>query len=120
MLTRIGKFVAGGGMGTLCHYVMLWIMVKHHFNPVASSGCGLIAGATVVYIINYYFTFSSSKKHFDAMKRFLPMVVLGFCVNGLILGLALECFALPLPLSQVMATAGQFLCGFTISLLWVF
>lgn len=120
MLTQIGKFAAGGGLGTLCHYVLLWIMVKNHFNPVAASGCGMIAGAVVVYFINYYLTFSSSKKHFDTMKRFLPMASLGFCLNGLILGCALEYFALPLPLSQVMATAGQFLFGFTISSLWVF
>lgn len=120
LISQIIKFAVSGGVGTFCHYVLLWIMVTHNFNPVAASGCGMIAGAVVVYLINYYITFSSSKKHYDTLKRFLPMASTGFCLNTVILGCALECFSMPLPLSQVMATSGQFLFGFYISRLCVF
>ena len=118
MITQITRFAAGGGIGTLCHYALLWLMVNRNFNPVAASGYGMILGAVVVYLINYYLTFSSSKKHYHALKRFLPMAGIGFCLNTLVLGYALEWFSLPL--SQLLATSGQFLFGFSVSRLWVF
>lgn len=117
---RISKFALGGGIGTLCHYVLLWVMVNLGFNPLAASGCGMVLGAAVVYLTNYYLTFSSSRKHYDALKRFLPMASIGFCLNVLIMGWALEFCSLPLWLSQVMATSGQFLFGYSASGLWVF
>lgn len=120
MIAQITKFAVGGGIGTFCHFTLLWIMVNGNFNPVVASGCGMISGAVAVYLINFYITFSSSKKHFDALKRFLPMAGVCFFLNTLILVFALECFSLPLPLSQMLATSGQFLFGFFISRLWVF
>lgn len=120
MIIQITKFAAGGGIGTLCHFTLLWIMANGNFNPIAASACGMIAGAAVVYLTNYYFTFSSSKKHFDALKRFLPMAGIGICLNTMILAFALEFIALSLPLSQMLATSGQFVFGFFISRLWVF
>lgn len=118
MITQLTRFAAGGGIGTCCHYGLLWIMVSHNINPVTASGWGMVLGAVVVYLINYYLTFFSTKKHFESLKRFLPMVVVGFCLNNLILGFTLE--YLSLPQSQVAATACQFLFGFLVSRLWVF
>lgn len=120
MILQLIKFAAGGVIGTFCHYALLMIMVSHNINPLAASGFGMILGAVIVYLINYYFTFSSYKKHYDSLKRFLPMAGIGFCLNMLILGCFMEYFLLPLPLSQMMATAGQFIFGFAVSRLWVF
>lgn len=107
-------------MGTLCHYIVLWGLVMHHVEPVAASGCGMLAGAAVVYVINYHITFSSSRRHVDTIKSFLPMAGVGFCLNGIILACALEHFSFSLPVSQIIATAGQFAFGFFISRRWVF
>lgn len=120
MIAQFIKFAVSGGMGTFCHYFLLMAMVNRGANPIAASGCGMILGAAVVYLINYYLTFSSPKKHFDALKRFLPMAGVGFCLNTLLLGCALNYFSLPLPFSQMAATLGQFMFGFFVSRLWVF
>ena len=120
MITQIGKFTGGGLIGTLCHYIILLILVGRRFDPIFASGCGMIGGAIIVYLINYYITFASSKKHVDVMKRFLPMVVVGFYLNHFILGLAMEDLAYPLLLSQIIATSGQFIFNFGLSRLWIF
>lgn len=120
MIAQLIKFAIGGGIGTVCHYSLLMAMVNRGVTPVSASGCGMILGAAVVYLVNYYLTFSSPKKHFDALKRFLPMAGVGLCLNTLLLGCFLNYFSLPLPLSQVAATSGQFMFGFFVSRLWVF
>lgn len=120
MAAMVLKYVTGGVLGTLCHYTILWIMVTHHINPVVASSCGMIAGAVVVYLMGYHLIFSSSKKHCHVMMRFVPVAGTGFCLNLFILGFTLESLSMPLPLSQVAATAGQFMFGFYFNRRWVF
>ena len=80
----------------------------------------MIAGAAVVYLINYYITFSSAKVHADAIKRFLPTAIAGFSLNECILSGAMTHLSFPLVIAQPLATAGQLLFVFCISRLWVF
>lgn len=120
MVTQIGKFFGSGFLGTMCHYAILYVLVKHDMDPLNASSLGMIAGAVVVYIINYYVTFCSSKSHFNSVTRFVPMVGIGFCLNGIILTVSMDYLSLPLMVSQLFATAGQFLFGFSISRTWVF
>jgi len=120
MFHQLKKFAGGGLAGTICHYLILWGMVGRHVDPVIASGCGVVAGAAVVYLTNYYVTFSSARPHVDALKRFLPMAVAGFFLNGWILSGAMSHLSFPLVPAQLCATAGQFLFGFFISRLWVY
>lgn len=116
-----GKFLGSGFLGTMCHYGILWILVnKSLMDPVTASSFGMVAGAVVVYLLNYHVTFNSPKKHFGVVSRFVPMVGIGFTLNGSILYIAIHFFTLPLILSQVLATAAQFFLGFYISRKWVF
>jgi putative flippase GtrA len=116
-----GKFLGSGFLGTVCHYGILWILVnKGLMDPVVASSFGMVAGAVVVYLLNFHITFNSPKKHFGAVSRFVPMVGIGFTLNGSILYIAIHFLALPLILSQVLATAAQFFFGFYVSRKWVF
>lgn len=120
MIAQFGKFAGSGLMGTLCHYAVLFGLVNHHIPPLAASSFGMAAGAVIVYLANYYMTFSSYRRHIDVIKRFLPMLGVGFCLNGLILFGVMEYLEFSLAVSQVIATSGQFLFGFIISRQWVF
>ncbi len=120
MVTQLGKFFGSGFVGTICHYGILCILVNNNLDPVLSSSVGMITGAVIVYFTNYYITFCSSKGHFAAMSRFIPMVGIGFCLNGFILIGFMEHLSFHLPVSQIFATMGQFLFGFFISRIWVF
>jgi putative flippase GtrA len=104
----------------MCHYAILYILVTHNMDPLTASSLGMIAGAVMVYTLNYHLTFCSSKGHFNAVARFIPMVGIGFCLNGIILTVSMDYLLLPLIISQLFATAGQFLFGFSISRTWVF
>lgn len=116
-----GKFLGSGFLGTVCHYFILWILVHTSvMDPVVASSFGMLAGAVVVYLLNYHITFNSPKKHFGVVSRFVPMVGIGFTLNGSILYIAIHFLALPLIISQILATATQFFFGFYISRRWVF
>jgi len=118
---QAGKFLGSGFLGTVCHYGILWILVnKSLMDPVTASSFGMVAGAVVVYLLNYHITFNSLKKHFGVVSRFVPMVGIGFTLNGSVLYIAIHFFSLPLVLSQVLATTAQFFSGFYISRKWVF
>jgi putative flippase GtrA len=120
LVIQLGKFLGSGFLGTLCHYAILYILVTQDMDPLYASTIGMIAGAVMVYTLNYHLTFCSSKGHFNAVARFIPMVGIGFCLNGIILTVSMEHLSLPLMISQFFATAGQFLFGFSISRTWVF
>jgi putative flippase GtrA len=117
----IGKFLGSGFAGTMFHYAILLVLVNtHHLSPVTASSIGMFAGAVIVYVLNYHITFCSSKNHIKALTRFIPMVMTGFIINGLILTGAMEYLSMPLIISQILATFGQFLFGFCISKTWIF
>lgn len=120
VVTQIGKFFGSGFLGTICHYGLLCILVNHDLDPLIASSIGMIIGAVIVYVMNYHITFCSSKSHFNTINRFIPMVGIGFCLNGIILTVSMEYLSFPLTVSQLFATAGQFLFGFFISRIWVF
>jgi putative flippase GtrA len=120
VVPQIGKFFGSGFLGTICHYAILCLLVTHNLNPLIASSIGMIAGAVIVYVLNYHITFCSSKSHFNVMRRFIPMLGIGFCLNGILLNGSMEYLSFPLTVSQLIATAGQFLFGFFISRIWVF
>lgn len=119
--SQLVKYFGAGATGTALHYLLLAGLV--HFTgvkPVPASTCGAIAGAVVIYALNYFITFRSTRAHGLTMIRFGLVAGLGLLINGMALQLALNQLVWPLAPSQILATMLQFSVGFTLNRLWTF
>src|SRR4030065_705316 len=79
-------FTGVGVIGTAAHYLTLITLVQlTGLNAVLASSTGAVAGAIVNYILNYYYTFQSKKRHHEAAVKFFTVAGVGFILNGLIM-----------------------------------
>jgi putative flippase GtrA len=114
-------FSGVGVVGTGAHFFTLISLVSlARMDPVTASVFGFIAGALVNYILNYYFTFRSSKRHRETMGKFFAVAALGLVLNTGMMEIAVNRFAIHYLLSQMAATCIVLLWNFTGSRVWVF
>lgn len=115
------KYLGASIAGTLVHYIILIILVQWFtIAPLWASTSGAIAGALIIYLLNYFVTFQSTRGHIGASSRFFLIVAICTAVNGLVLNIALTQMNWPLPIAQVFATGVQFSVGFGIHRVWTF
>ncbi|MBE0574958.1 MAG: GtrA family protein [Desulfuromonadales bacterium] len=114
-------FSGVGAIGTLVHYLILFITVEFFFfNPVVSSFFGFVSGAVVNYYLNYYFTFKSKKNHKEAISKFFLVAGVGLVLNTLIMVLLTTVLDQNYLLAQLLATALTLAWNFTVNRLWTF
>lgn len=110
---ELAKYLGASITGTAVHYLLLFVLVRiFTFGPVPASSCGAVAGAVIIYTLNYYYAFRSSRKHTVALSRFALIAVVGLVVNGTVLNAALAHLDWPVGQAQVLATVVQFWFGF--------
>jgi putative flippase GtrA len=103
--TQFIRFSAAGAVGTGMHYVVLIVAVQQfQVNAVTASVSGALIGAIVNYLLNYHFTFWSSKRHREALAKFIVVAATGFLINGLLMYLLINSVNLHYLLSQVLTT----------------
>jgi putative flippase GtrA len=83
-----------------------------NLNIVLASSIGALIGAFVNYLLNYHFTFESDKRHSEALGKFFTIASLGFVLNGLLVALLAQKFAIHYLLAQIITTG--------IVLIWTF
>ena len=118
---QAAKYLGASAAGTLVHYALLTILVQ--WSALASlwaSTCGAAAGALVIYLINYFITFRSTRGHISASSRFIAVAAISTGVNGLVLSTAMAQMNWSLAPAQVLATGTQFSVGFVINREWTF
>jgi putative flippase GtrA len=119
--TQLVKYFGAGVTGTALHYLLLSGLVHYSgIGPVTASTCGAIAGAVVIYALNYSITFHSTRAHGVTMVRFFLVAGLGLIINGMALQLALSQLVWSLAPSQILATMLQSFFGFILNRLWTF
>lgn len=110
---QLVKYLGASVSGTALHYLLLASLVHGAgVRPVPASTCGAMAGAMMIYGLNYFITFRSTKAHGPTMARFLPVAGLGLIINGIAQHVALNRLAWPLAPSQMVATMLQFSAAF--------
>jgi len=120
-IAQIAKYIGASTAGTLVHYGILIITVRWStFKPLWASTAGAIAGAIVIYLLNYFITFKSTRRHIIATSRFITVAAICTAVNGLALNAALTQIHWSLAPAQVFATGMQFSVGFAIHRVWTF
>jgi len=118
---RFARFLIVGGIATLIQYVaLIWSVERWHWNAVLASSLGYLLSAIANYLLNYYFTFRSDKRHSVAITRFAIVAAAGFALNALLMELLTVKIHLPYVLSQVMATIGTLIWNYWANSKWSF
>ena len=120
-IAQLAKYLGASVAGTLVHYALLTILVRWYaLPPLWASTSGAIAGALVIYLLNYFITFQSTKRHISASSKFIVVAAVCAGVNALILNTAMTKMDWSLAPAQVFATGMQFSVGFAIHRVWTF
>lgn len=115
------QFSGVGAVGTLVHYSILIALVHGlAFGAIEASSAGFMAGALTNYLLNYRYTFTSNKRHQEAMTKFFVVALLGLFFNGLIMSFCTHSLQLHYLVSQVIATGLVLLWNFTANHKWTF
>jgi putative flippase GtrA len=115
------RFLIVGGIATLIQYIVLiWTVERWHWNAVLASSAGYILSTMVNYLLNYYFTFRSGRRHGVAVARFGIVAAAGFALNALLMELLAVRLHVPYVLSQLLATGGTLIWNYWANSKWSF
>ncbi len=118
-------YACAGGIGTALHYaVFVLVTAALPGAPTASgavgaSTAGAALGAAANYLLNYRFSFRSSRRHGEAVPRFALVAAVSLAINGATVGALCAGGLAPLP-AQLAATAAVLVFGFLFNRHWSF
>ncbi len=121
ILRQVVAFAGVGVVATLCHYVVLVLLVEAKALPVVpASAVGALVGAIVGYRLNYRLAFDSSAPHGKTAPRYLIIAVLALGVNTFLMAVLHGHFSLPYLIAQIITTGIVFFLTFSANRLWTF
>ncbi|NCC23280.1 MAG: GtrA family protein [Alphaproteobacteria bacterium] len=121
ILHRVATFGIVGAVGTLVHYSALVLLVETKLlDAVAATTVGFALGAIVNYLLNYRYTFNSTKAHRDSGPKFALIAIATGLLNTLMVHAGVDILGFNYLLVQVVATATVFLLNFVLNSLWTF
>ncbi len=110
-----------GGIGTLAHWgVFLLLLYTIHVKPVLATSAGFCLGAVINYLLNYFITFKSKKRHLHVTIRFVCNTLLLFIFNGSLVWLFVILIGIHPVYGQVFTSAFVLVTGYIINKLWAF
>ena len=114
-------FASVGVFGTAVQYIILTALVETiNLDPVISTTIGYLAGTIVNYTLSYKIIFKSSKKHYDALTKFLIIAGIGLLINMLLMYLGTRIFSLHYLLVQIIATSIVLFWNYILNKFWTF
>jgi putative flippase GtrA len=115
------QFSAVGAVGTLVHYCILLTLASGlGLNAIAASSAGFACGALTNYLLNYRYTFTSNKRHREAMTKFFIVALIGMLFNGVIMSVCTVSLQWHYLLAQVAATGLVLVWNFIANRFWTF
>ncbi|MDB6042979.1 MAG: hypothetical protein JWM63_1530 [Gammaproteobacteria bacterium] len=120
VLRRLVRFGAVGVVATGIQYVILVALVHGAgYGPTVASAIGFTVSASANYLLNYYFTFRSQRRHGPAVAKFVTLAGMGLIVNSVLMQV-LVWAGWYYMLAQVCATGVVLLWNFLGNSLWTF
>jgi putative flippase GtrA len=110
-----GLFAAIGHYGTLIALSELAVT-----GPVPASLAGFVVGGIISYVLNYRFTFRSTKQHREALSKFLVVAAVGFVLNGVAMWVLTGPANLHYLVAQIVATGLVLIWTFSCNRVWTF
>lgn len=118
---QIGSFVMVGLAAAVAHYgVLIGLVERALWRPVAATLCGYVAGGIVSYVLNRRLTFASRRDHRDAIWRFAVVAGVGFLLTGLLMALFVNRWGAPYLPAQVVTTGCVLVWSFLAHKIWTF
>jgi putative flippase GtrA len=119
--TQFLLFSAAGVFAAIGHYgTLIALSELADAAPVPASLAGFVVGGIVSYLLNYRFTFRSTKDHREALSKFLVVASMGFALNGFVMwGLTGPAGLHYLP-AQLIATGLVLIWTFSCNRIWTF
>ena len=120
-LWQLVKFAWVGAAATAVQYLILFVLV--HFGnqqPALASAIGYGLAACVSYALNYFFTFSSRRRHRRAIIRFGTVACIGLILNCMIFFAANEILEMNYLVAQILATVSILGWNFLANRNWTF
>jgi putative flippase GtrA len=115
------KYGTVGAAGTAAQFATLICLVEGFgSNAVVASTIGAIAGAFVNYMLNYHYTFRSSRPHMDSLVKYFVVSAAGIALNALALVAATSFLGLHYVSAQILATVIVFFAAFAVNRAWTF
>jgi putative flippase GtrA len=120
-LRQLMSFAGIGLIATAIQYGVLISAVELvHVIPVVGSTIGFAISAVTNYILNYYYTFRSTRSHMSAAVRFAVIALIGLLINGIMMAALTQWLRVPYILAQLAATAIVFVWTFLGNARWSF
>jgi putative flippase GtrA len=115
------RYVGAGGVGTLCHYMLLGLLVSvFGVRPALASVAGAVVGASVNYILNYHFTFACNMAHRVTVPRFAVVAGISVALNGVGMWFATSKLGLHYFIAQLGCTVLVLVIGYLVNAAWTF
>jgi putative flippase GtrA len=121
LLRQFVKFTGAGFGSAIGHYGLLIALVQFAGVPaVPASAAGALLGAWINYHLNYHFTFLSSKRHREAVPKFLAVAAVGLVLNTFFMWVGVGVIGAHYLLSQVVTTGLVLVWNFAGNRYWTF
>lgn len=121
LLRQFVGFAGVGVIGTAGHYATLIGLVQlAGLMPLLASAAGFVVGAIINYFLSYRFIFRSSKRHGEALSKFLVVATAGLGVNTMVIWFGIELANLNYLVAQLAATAIVLVWNFSVNKVWTF
>lgn len=114
-------FAAMGSVGTVLHYSILIVFVQIlKVPPAISSTIGFVFGALTNYLLNYHFTFRSTKNHGSTIGKFYTVALAGMFLNAMLISFFADILSMHYIPAQILTTFLIFLWTFSGNRWWTF
>ncbi|MBE0623363.1 MAG: GtrA family protein [Burkholderiales bacterium] len=121
LLRQFVKFTGVGFVSAIGHYGLLIGLVQlAGAAAVPASAAGAVFGAGINYSLNYRYTFSSSKRHRDAVLKFAAVAGVGLALNTLFMWVGVHLIGAHYLLSQIVTTGLVLIWSFAGNRYWTF
>jgi len=121
VLLQLIKYGTVGAAGTAAQYaILIGLVTGAGSSPVVASTIGAVAGAAVNYVLNYHYTFRSSRPHGVSLVKYFAVSVAGIALNALVLAAGTSLLGIHYFSAQVIATVVVLVSGFAVNRAWTF
>ncbi len=119
MFSEISKYSASGILGTVVHYIVMYLLLTNALSPVLATSIGAMIGALVNFMGCRQWVFKhAARTPFQAFFRFAVTALLILIINAGLVWLLTPTTGVWS--AQLVATLGAFLVGYWINRNWTF
>ncbi|MDP2819596.1 MAG: GtrA family protein [Polaromonas sp.] len=120
-LRQFAHFSGVGFISAVGHYGLLIALIQSlDVAPVPASAAGALLGAGINYLLNYRFTFRSTKRHRDTVLKFAVVASAGLMLNTIFMWLGVELLGFHYLIGQTVTTGLVLIWSFLGSRYWAF